>query len=101
MKRATWTLDLTAFHGVEPKLALSYDSSRRNRLVGAGFHLDGPSRIVAHHPKGGLPVYDGRDEYALDDELLLPCSGARCVGPHHVTEHHSFQRIVRDPTNDR
>ena len=47
-----------AFHGLEPQLALTYDSSRGNGFVGVGWKVDGLSVIERARPHGGAPLFD-------------------------------------------
>lgn len=87
-----------AFRGIEPKLSLSYDSSRGVRNIpsvggwsGVGWSIDGPSSIkrisgTAVPAAGtdkkasgmGAPAYGAAglpaDSYALDGLELIPCA---------------------------
>jgi len=44
------------FHGLEPTLSLSYDSSRFNGFVGVGWSLSGLSSIQRAHPCSARPA---------------------------------------------
>jgi hypothetical protein len=48
-------IEVPAFHGLEPKLALSYSSQGGNGLVGAGWSLGGIGTIEWSRPGGGAP----------------------------------------------
>jgi RHS repeat-associated protein len=62
------------FHGLEPKLALSYDSSAGNGLVGVGWSLTGFSFIERASRGHGAPSYGGSDVFLLDGDELVPCA---------------------------
>ncbi len=87
-------IEVPAFRGLEPRLSLSYDSSRGVRnissaggLLGLGWQLDGLSAIdrisgSAAPAAGtdkmasghGVPAYGADDSFALDGEELIPCA---------------------------
>jgi len=93
------------YHGIEPKLALTYNSGAGNGFVGVGWSLSGFSRIERASPGYGAPRYDDNDLFLLDGELLVPCvSGSlspSCNNPdggaglYYSTKHESFLRIKR------
>ena len=55
-------------HGVQPDLALTYDSDRKNGWLGVGWDLS-MSRIEID-TRFGVPKYDGTETYLLDGEML-------------------------------
>ena len=61
-----------AFHGLEPKLSLAYDSGGGNGLLGVGWRLNGFSVIEPFGPTG--PADLGTPVYHLDGEELVPCA---------------------------
>src|SRR5215475_10090621 len=71
------------FHGLEPNLALTYDSGRWNGTVGVGWRLDGLSKIERSRARGGSPLYDTTDVFFLDSDELIVCgsiSSPSCTG---------------------
>jgi RHS repeat-associated protein len=81
------------FHGLEPKLGLSYDSSRGNGPVGVGWSLSGFSVIERASPRRGAPKFDANDIYLLDGQELVPCTA---MGGTHCTKIQSYLRITRN-----
>jgi hypothetical protein len=89
--------------GMEPKLALAYDSQAGNGLVGAGWSLSGLSSV---HRCGLTIVQDGfnsgvgysptqYDGYCLDGQRLVLVSGVYGAdGAEYRTERESFTRVV-------
>ena len=57
------------FHGIEPKLAIGYNSGRRDGYLGVGWALHGLSVI---EPVDGSFVISGT-KYTLDGQLLISC----------------------------
>src|SRR5262249_13611003 len=53
----TIAIDVPAFHGIEPQLALTYDSGRGNGPVGVGWRLEGLSVIERASLRNGGPRY--------------------------------------------
>lgn len=49
-------IDVPAFHGLEPALALAYDSGGRNGFVGVGWRLSGLSVIERASVRFGCPA---------------------------------------------
>jgi RHS repeat-associated protein len=83
-----------SFHGIEPKLALSYNSSAGNGLVGVGWDLDGFSVIERAGPGHGSPHYGkawDSDAYYLDGEELVPSAA---LNGNYATRRQHFLRIV-------
>ncbi len=67
--------------GMEPKLALSYNSQAGNGLMGMGWGLSGlstitrcPRSIAQDGVKGGI-YYDGNDRYCMDGQRLMLVGG--------------------------
>src|SRR5689334_11245212 len=67
-------IDVPPFHGIEPKLSLSYNSSGGNRWVGVGWGLLGFSTIERTSASGGTPQWDHSDRFVLDGEPLVACA---------------------------
>jgi RHS repeat-associated protein len=89
------------FHGLEPQLRLSYSSSGGNGLVGVGWHLDGFGVIELTSARQGTPRFDGKDQYLLDGEVLIPCppgsASPSCrMGGTHATRVESYRRVTYD-----
>jgi len=99
----TISIDVPAFHGLEPALALAYDSGRRNGFVGVGWRLSGLSVIERASVRFGAPRYDdATDVFVLDGEELVACAGISSpscsTGGTHATRSESYVRIKRDIT---
>ncbi len=98
------------FRGLEPKIKLTYDSSRSvryeagrsNQLLGIGWSLQGVSTVERATPGRGAPRYDNNDIFMLDRSELVDCSivtgpSASCSnGGTHSTRIESYRRIVFD-----
>ena len=84
------------YHGLEPNLKLSYNSSGHNGFVGVGWGLAGLSFIERALPGGGAPRYDANDGYFIDGMELLPCT---TQGGTHCTKIHNYARIVQNSNN--
>jgi len=69
MYRQTIPIEVPPFHGLEPKLALSYASAGGNGFVGVGWELTGFSMI--QEPWSSSPKY-----YQLDGEPMIPCANS-------------------------
>ena len=77
-------------HGMQPELAVRYDSSGGDGWLGVGWDLRLPSIEIS--TLFGVPRYDGSERYLIDGEQLAPTSEPsvfvrRIEG--------SFERIVR------
>src|SRR5689334_16575266 len=59
----TIPIDVPAFHGVEPQLALAYSSSGGSGFAGVGWNLAGFSSIERVSPGQGAPRYDASDRF--------------------------------------
>jgi RHS repeat-associated protein len=64
---------ITAFHGIEPKLALAYNSNGGDGWVGQGWQLQGLSYITRQSRTFGAPNYQSDDVFTLDGLQLVPC----------------------------
>lgn len=96
----TVSFEAPAFHGIEPRLGLSYDSSRGYGFVGIGWALSGLSGVQRVGPNLGSPTFTASDSFLLDGNRLLPCAGltsAGCTaGGHFATEQEQYLRVTRD-----
>ena len=91
------------YHGLEPKLAITYRSARGNGFAGVGGDLEGAPRIRRASPGGGAPRYDATDVYLLDGQELVPCvagsvspsctTGTGTTYQYFSTKIESYQRI--------
>ncbi len=96
-------LDVPAWHGLEPALALAYASSARLGTLGFGVTLEGTSIIERVSPTRGAPTYGAADTYLLDGEPLLACAAGNTspsctTGGTHATRRESFARISKAGT---
>lgn len=110
-------IEAPAFRGLEPKLRLSYDSSRGLRAgglnagyLGVGWTLEGLSEITRISRNRGLPRLDDTDTFMLDGEELVACpattepsascdTGTDATRGNYTTRVESFQRIRRTADN--
>jgi hypothetical protein len=103
-------LDLPPFHGIEPDLSLSYNSSRKQRgggrdqgWLGVGWVMGDLDVIERGTARGGVPHYDSADTYFWNGEPLLPCvtgsPGPSCAfGGTHFSKVETFRRFFYAPT---
>ena len=68
------TVATSPFHGLEPSLALRYDSRLGNGPVGFGWSLQGLSGIARKSSSDGTPRFDDTDRFYLDGNELLACA---------------------------
>jgi hypothetical protein len=75
-----YPIDVPAFRGLEPKLSLTYNSSRKTRTggdyqgwLGYGWGLSGVPVIERAGAMLGAPQYGTDDVYLLNGEPLAPC----------------------------
>ncbi|HEU4533457.1 MAG TPA: SpvB/TcaC N-terminal domain-containing protein, partial [Polyangiaceae bacterium] len=87
--------------GLEPTLALTYDSDRENGLLGMGFRLDGLSAIrrCGHNyaDEGDLRAvaFDAGDRFCLDGRKLFAVRGADGLeGTEYRTDPDLFTRVL-------
>ncbi|MBP6702234.1 MAG: VCBS repeat-containing protein [Vicinamibacteria bacterium] len=93
-------IQVPSFHGIEPRISLSYSSEGRNGIVGAGWRLNGFSQIMHrnesyNHPGTGWPLL-----LELDGQALVACPGGSsfpsCAsGGTHYTRNESYLKIVK------
>jgi len=101
----TIPIEVPAFHGLEPRLALGYSSEGRNGFAGVGWSLSGFSTIERANAGRGTPRFDASDIYLLDGQELVACvSGSvspSCTsGGTHSTKIESYLKIRFDsPSN--
>ncbi|SFU17861.1 virulence plasmid B protein, partial [Pseudovibrio denitrificans] len=99
-------IEVLQYHGLEPSLSLSYSSSRVNSygsedVIGAGWRLNGLSRIKRGSPGMGTPFFNELDNYYMDGERLLTCQkadkqSAGCqAGATHTSWVENYLRIKR------
>jgi RHS repeat-associated protein len=108
-----YPIDVPVFRGLEPKLGLNYNSSRKTKVsgtyqgwLGYGWGLEGVSVIERARPKLGIPSFDDskieaeRDIYVLNGQSLFECSdsrvagGASCLaGGNYVSEVENYLKI--------
>ncbi|WP_189521383.1 RHS repeat-associated core domain-containing protein [Mesorhizobium sp. M1B.F.Ca.ET.045.04.1.1] len=105
-------IDAPAFRGIEPKIALNYNSSRKTRLgglyqgwLGYAWGLDGFGVIERTSPSYGMPVYDASDIFLLDGQAMVACvsgmvSPSCSTGGTHATENESYRRIALNNTTN-
>ncbi|WP_322418027.1 SpvB/TcaC N-terminal domain-containing protein [Mesorhizobium huakuii] len=99
-------IDVPAFHGIEPQIALNYNSSRKTKLgglyqgwLGYAWGLDGFDVIERATPGYGMPAYDANDIYLLDGQAMVACTAGMvspscATGGTHATENESYRRIA-------
>jgi hypothetical protein len=87
--------------GMEPRLALVYNSQAGNGLLGVGWSLEGLSaiarcpRTMAQDGVRGAVNYDANDRYCLDGQRLIAIAGSYGAdGTEYRTERESFSKIV-------
>nr|VFJ66174.1 MAG: RHS repeat-associated core domain-containing protein [Candidatus Kentron sp. DK] len=87
--------------GMQPDLAITYNSNAGNGLLGVGFSLSGLSVItrcgqtIAQDGQKGGVYYDGRDRFCLDGQRLIAISGSDGGdGSEYRTEIDSYSRII-------
>jgi hypothetical protein len=87
--------------GIEPKLALVYNSQAGNGLLGMGWSLAGLSsitrcpRTMAQDGVLGALRYDNSDRYCLDGQRLIAVSGTDGAnGTQYRTEQDQYSKIV-------
>src|SRR2546427_7311730 len=92
--------------GMEPKLALTYNSQAGDGLLGMGWSLSGlsaitrcPQTFAQDGVKGGIN-YDSNDRFCLDGQRLIAISGPYGANStEYRTERESFAKIVSyDPS---
>lgn len=84
------------FHGIEPRLAISYSSEARNGFAGFGWSLGGVS--VIERANGQWNTWE--DSFTLDGQTLLECQAgwsypSCATGGTHYTHQESYLKIKR------
>ncbi|MER8805254.1 SpvB/TcaC N-terminal domain-containing protein, partial [Mesorhizobium sp. M0998] len=105
-------IDVSDFHGIEPSIALNYNSSRKTKTgglyqgwLGYAWGLDGFDVIERASPGYGMPAFNAGDIYLLDGQQLVACV-AGVVSPScstsgtHATENESYRRIALNGTTN-
>ena len=106
-------IEVPAYHGVEPHLRLTYDSSRsmgaeriKGAPLGVGWAIAGLSEITRGTRGGGTPNFDTAavmqttDVFLLDGAEMVKCGPANVVSPGcaaggtHAARVESYQRIA-------
>ncbi|MCA8977811.1 MAG: VCBS repeat-containing protein [Planctomycetes bacterium] len=85
------SIEAPQYHGIEPRLSISYNSTQRLGYAGVGFDVGGLSMVERCSWRNGAPRWDGSDIYRLDGEELV--SSTR-LGGTHCTKVQSFRRIA-------
>ena len=116
--QASYPIKVPSYHGLEPSLGLTYNSSARNGLVGVGWELSGFSSIQRASPGAGTPNYAGSDVFFLDGMQLIQCERDKDTGEWltkspsckyslddtglkaYATETETFQRIAFESATD-
>jgi hypothetical protein len=87
--------------GMEPRLALVYNSQAGNGLLGVGWSLEGlgaikrcPRTLAQDGVRGGVN-YDANDRFCLDGQRLVAIDGGYGAnGTEYRTERESFSKII-------
>jgi hypothetical protein len=101
------SIEVPSYHGLEPRLALTYNSRSGNGWLGVGWNLSGHSSIMRTSPGKGAPKFDSLDVFYLDGMEMIPCTtgmtspscspDVALPGLHaYTTRIESFERIARD-----
>ncbi|MER8583602.1 FG-GAP-like repeat-containing protein, partial [Mesorhizobium sp. M1423] len=105
-------IDVPDFHGIEPSIALNYNSSRKTKTgglyqgwLGYAWGLDGFDVIERASPGYGMPAFDATDIYLLDGQAMVACvagmvSPSCSTGGTHATENESYRRIALNGTTN-
>lgn len=94
-------VQVPAFRGLEPKLALSYSSEGGNGILGVGWNLAGIGTIERVSPGRGTPRFDSSDIFLLGGEELVPCvtgtvSPSCSAGGNYATKNETYLKIRFD-----
>ncbi|MER9728183.1 RHS repeat-associated core domain-containing protein [Mesorhizobium sp. M0217] len=105
-------IDVPDYHGIEPQIALNYNSSRKTKTgglyqgwLGYAWGLDGFDVIERATPGYGMPAYDANDIYLLDGQAMVACAAGMvspscATGGTHATENESYRRIALNSTSN-
>jgi RHS repeat-associated protein len=91
-------VQVPAFHGIEPSISLTYDSTTPDGLLGVGWRLNAASYITRAGAHGGAPRFDSTDVFMLDGAQLVRCAPGCGTGGTHETRQRDFTRITFDGT---
>lgn len=91
-------VEVPPYHGIEPSIALSYDSTGPKGTLGVGWQLKGGSYITRSGMHGGAPRFDDTDVFMVDGEQLVSCAPNCATGGTHETRRRDFTRISFDGT---
>ena len=81
------------FHGIEPRIALTYSSEGRNGPLGVGWTLSGFSQILGKQEWMTSPLYlDGQELVACPSGSAYPSCAS---GGTHYTRNESYLKIVQ------
>ncbi|MBA8881103.1 SpvB/TcaC N-terminal domain-containing protein, partial [Phyllobacterium myrsinacearum] len=102
-------INVPAYRGLEPKIALNYNSARKTKIggtyqgwIGFAWGIDGFDVIERASAGYGLPAFENADVFLLNGEQLVSCEGTSspsCVGENaagearFATENESYRRI--------
>ncbi len=111
MGMATYSIPIDAVpgtKGVQPNLAVVYNSSSGRGYLGCNWHLSGLSSITrvqrTQYPDGSIGTVnlDGNDRYALDGAKLMKLSGGdyATTNAKYGTEIENFARVTLKGTPD-
>lgn len=92
-------LQVPAYRGLEPQLALKYESGAGNGVVGQGWTLTGVTEVERAGAGKGAPKYDSSDIFLLDGQELVACAAGSAspsctTGGTHSTKNESYLRIA-------
>ncbi len=101
------SIAVPVFHGLAPRISLTYDSQGGNGSVGTGWSLQAASSIQRASPGQGVPRYDdSKDIFLLDGVELIACAGSAspspsclpAVGGTYFSRVENFLKIVHNTT---
>jgi len=93
-------IQVPPFHGIEPRLSLSYSSEARNGFAGMGWNLTGVSLIERGNGLYGFPTNEDTQIFTLDGQGVRPCPASSrypscATGGTHYTHQESYLRIKK------
>ena len=93
-------IQVPPFHGIEPRLSLSYSSEARNGFAGMGWNLTGFSVIERGNGLYGFPTEEDTQVFTLDGQGVRPCPASSnypscATGGTHYTHQESYLRIKK------
>ena len=94
-------IQVPPFHGIEPRLGLSYSSEARNGFAGMGWNLTGFSVIERVNGVWGVPTLSASDVFTLDGQTLLACVPESSAYPScasggtHYTQQESYLKVKK------